>query len=336
MDRNKPANDTKQSFAQIFTQGSEGTSTVPQRIGESASGLLKESFQRPSSSAVTGVLASINADNAKAGSSSNSTSTGESSLVFRSSSQYKEAALNQRESFRSDEKDGRFGRDHGQFAFDGFLAGPNDHAHESGFAVGGPALSRDQQSEFPRGTTEGDLPRVQEKETWRMQAGNQVFAHQKKDGTAVVALLSDPALMVDEEPSSILDLENDRGQGKRVNRARTGKGPAKPVDASHPSNSLDLMPDFGAPWNSSHASLATQRGIQRRGYLLQSNFGDVQPWINILDKYHDEVWGDMLPLIQEAREELKAANGNQTCLPDGPAIRRLRMILQQLRSPENI
>lgn len=169
-----------------------------------------------------------------------------------------------------------------------------------------------------------------------MQDENQDFADQNNDGAAVVALLSDPAFTVDEEPSSTLDLEIDAGDGRADERLQAVKRPTKPIDALNPSNLPNLMPDFGAPWNPSYASLLPQKGLHERRHFLGSRCGDVQPWIDILDRYHDEVWGDMLPLVQEAREEVKAVNEGRTCLQDRPAIRRLTMILQHLGNPDNV
>lgn len=327
------ANDARRPSAETPRQGSEATAILSQRIGESASGLLKE-FTRPSPKAVTGVLSSLKTDNAKAGSSSSSTDIGESSLALRSSAQYEQVTLDQSESFRSNEKVGKFGRGHGQAAFGEFFAGPNGLEHESEFAQDGPAWNVDQQSAFSSGIGEDHLPRLQEKETWETQDENQDFTHEDNDGIAVVALLSDPAFTMDEEPNSTLDMEKARGEEQNFERLQRRKGPARFVDALRSSNHLDLVPDFRAPWDLSNASLATQKGIHERGHLLFSKLGDVQPWIDI-DRYHDEVWGDMLPLVHEAREELKAANENQSCLQDGPAIRRLKMVLQHLDNPHN-
>ncbi|KAF6220156.1 hypothetical protein HO133_003287 [Letharia lupina] len=304
------ANDARRPSAETPRQGSEATAILSQRIGESASGLLKE-FTRPSPKAVTGVLSSLRTDSAKAGSSSSSTD------------------IDQSESFRSNEKVGKFGRGHGQAAF-----GLNGLEHESEFAQDGPAWNVDQQSAFSLGIGEDHLPRLQEKETWKTQDENQDFTHEDNDGIAVVALLSDPAFTMDEEPNSTLDMEKARGEEQKFERLQRRKGPARFVDALRSSNHLDLVPDFRAPWDLSNASLATQKGIHERGHLLLSKLGDVQPWIDI-DRYHDEVWGDMLPLVHEAREELKAANENQSCLQDGPAIRRLKMVLQHLDNPHN-
>lgn len=332
MDRKKRANDTKQLSPQISAQRSEATVTVSQRVGESATKLLKETFERPSPQIVTGVLNSLNTEIAKAGPSSSSTNTGESSLAICSSSQCGQDTLDHGESFRSNKTGGRFGRCHGQVAFDDFFAGLNGCERKSDFVEDGPASSGDRSLGFPLGSAEDNLPLVQERETLRMQDQSQGFADQDVDGAAVVALLSDPAFALDTESSSTLVSECKKGPNCKT--LQTGKGLTKPVDAIYPSNPLVLVPDFGATWTSTHASLTTQKGIHEKGNCLESRCGDVQPWIDMLHLYHDEVWGDMLPLVQEAREELKATIESKTRLYDSPAIRRLEMVLQHLGNPD--
>ena len=332
MDRKKRANDTKQLSPQISTQRSEATATLSQRVGESANDLLKESFQRPSPHTVTGVLSSLNTEIAKAGPSSSSTDTCQSSLALHSSSVCGQATLDHGESFRSNRTGGEFGTCHGQVAFDEFFAGLNGFEQKSEFVQDGPASSGDQRLKFCLGLAVDDLPLEQERETLRMQDQNQGFADQDVDGAAVVALLSDPAFALDTESSSILVSEGRKGQN--CERLQTGKRLAKPADALHPSNPLVLMPDFSAPGNSHYASLTTQEGIHERGNCLKLRYGDVQPWIDILHLYHDEVWGEIVPLVQEAREELNATNESKTRLNGGPAIRRLEMVLQHLGNPD--
>ena len=332
MHQKKRADDTNQPPAQISTQRSEATPTLPQRIGESASGLLKESFERPSPRAVIGVLASVNTDNAKAGSSSSSTSTDGSSSTFRSESQHKKANLDQDKSFRSNEQGSMFGRIHGQVAFNEFFGGSKELVHDSECAVGSSELNGDQQLVFSMGPAGKTLPRVHEKKTRKVQDENQDLTDQNADGAAVVALLSDPGFTPDKEPGSTLALEEDGGEGRNYGRPQAGKRPTNLVHASHQSNPLDLMPDFG---DSSNAYLATEPRYQGREHLPKSSFEVAQPWIDILGRYQDEVWGDMLPLLQEAREELKTAYEDQNHLRDGPAIRRLKMVLQHLENPIN-
>ena len=236
------------------------------------------------------------------------------------------------ESFRSKKTGGMFGECHGQIAFNDFLVGLHGSDHKAEFAHDGPLPSGDQRSGFASGIAEDDLPLIQERETSRRQDHNQGFAKQDVDGAAVVTLLSDPAFTVNTESSGTLVSEGRNGPNRET--LQTRRGPNKPDNALHPSNTLVLVPDFSAPWNSAPASLTTQKGVHERDHFLESRCGDVQPWIDILHLYHDEVWGDMLPLVQEAREELRTNNRSKSRLSDGPAIRRLEMVLQHLGNPD--
>ena len=335
MYRKRRTKDIGQASAQEPAQGSKAAASFPQRIGESASALLRESCELPSPGTFTGALASINNNNTKAGSSYSSEDTGESSLAFRSSSQHKGTASDQGESFRSNERDGELGRTYGQVAFDEFLAGPNQLGHEPDSIQDRPGLVGDKQGGRTVGAAEDDLRQVQEREAWGTQDKNQGFTDRNSDGAAVVALLSDPAFTVDEEPSSTLDSETDGAEGRDRKGLRTGKRLAESIGFLHPSSPLDLVPDFGARWDLSHALPATQRGIHESRHFLEPRSSETQPWIDIRGRYHDEVWAEILPLVQEAREELEAVNEKQTALKEGPAIRRLTMVLQHLGNPNN-
>ena len=57
----------------------------------------------------------------------------------------------------------------------------------------------------------------------------------------------------------------------------------------------------------------------------------LQDWEGFLNRYSDEVWGDMLPLVTEAREEVEMAQaGGGHIGMDGSAVKRLGMILGHL------
>lgn len=332
MDRKNRAYASKLPSPQIPAQGAEATATLSQRIGESAIDLLKESFKRPSPQIVTGVLTSLKTETVKAGPSSSLTDTSESSFADRSSPQCGQATVDHGESFRSKNIVGMFGECHGQVAFDDFLAGLRGCDHKAESAHDGPLSSGNQRLGFPLNIPENDWPMVQERETLRMQDHNQDFADQDFDGAAVVALLSDPAFAVDTEPSSTLVSEGRKGLNCETLQVR--RGPNKPDNILHPSNTPDFVPDFSTPWDPVDTSLTARKGIHERDYFLESRCGDVQPWIDMLHLYHDEVWGDILPLVQEAREELTTNNESKTRLSEGPAIRRLEMVLQHLGNPD--
>ena len=333
MDRKKCVHGTKQTSALISAHAPEATATLPQRIRESASELIQASFQRPSPNAVTRGLASLNTET-KAGSSSGSTTVCESSPAFRSSSQYEQATSHQGDSFRSAEPGEKISRTQGQVAFDEFLARSKDFDHESEFLQEGPALSSDPQSGRWMGPAEYNVPRVQNTKICKTQNENQYFADQNGDGAAVVALLLDPTFAADEEPRTTLAFETDETDGQKNKRMQSRNG-EESIDVLHTSKPLSLIPDFGPPSKPFPTSLAMQKGNYQKQTFLEPGPGDVQSWIDIIDRYHDEVWGELLPFVQESRQELKMANENKTGIQSGPAIQRLKMILQHLGNFEN-
>jgi hypothetical protein len=56
-------------------------------------------------------------------------------------------------------------------------------------------------------------------------------------------------------------------------------------------------------------------------------------WESVLTRYTDEVWGNLLPLVTEARKEIKASKDKQVGSSNEPpkALRRLQIVLDHLR-----
>ena len=336
MHRERRTEDVGQSSAPETTQESEAAASLPRRIGDSASALLKEPFELPSPRALPGVLASVNPNDAKAGPSSGSKGIEVSSLALQSSSQYAGYTSDWREAFRSDGRGGFFGRTHGQIAFDEFLAGPHEFENEPNAAQDRTRSGGDKHKGLGVGAVEDDLRQVQEREIWKRKDQSQDLQDENQDGAAVVALLSDPAFTVDEQPSSNLDSVSDGVGGQSHGRLQTERGVAISVDPVHPPSPLGLMPDFGAPSSLSHTLLANPNDTDERRHCLGPGMSAVQPWIEILDRYHEEVWGEMLPLVQEACRESTTTNGKQRGLRDSPALRRLRMVAKHLEKSKNV
>ncbi|KAL8997060.1 MAG: hypothetical protein Q9188_006422 [Gyalolechia gomerana] len=154
------------------------------------------------------------------------------------------------------------------------------------------------------------------------------------DGDAVVALLSDPSFSVDDIPehqSTSVDL----GCSQIVENRPKG---CVSQALAYPHRPLGLIPNFlGDPTNP-HIDATSRGSISRTNLEDQlttlprlahrdEDF-EIEPWIEILARYHDEVWGDMRPYIDAAREEANALRNidnhrRQNC----PAIRRLAMIV---------
>ncbi|KAK0511010.1 hypothetical protein JMJ35_006562 [Cladonia borealis] len=311
----------------------EGSASLSTRIGNSASGILQNVFARPSASALAETLGSLNADTSKSAASS-SASTGDAS----SSSQ---AVLTQEtspargqsmvgESFRSEQARGGIHADRGQLEFDEFAQTSRlqgcDNSITQSLDLGN----------FERPAMVGDhcpcvFCRVGKLHQNRETYGPEVEpATSSSDGAAVVALLSDPTFDVDEEPMDTWAvLTTEKGKSKLESQP-VERHLYDLADILASVNPLDLLPNFKNSWSPPTRSSS----CFGEDTSLGPAFGDLQPWTDILNRYHDEVWGDMLPLVKEAREELKSANSSPGGTPhDRPALRRLGMLLNHLHQP---
>ena len=298
----------------------EGSASLSKRIANSASGMLQNVFASPSASAIAETLGSLNADTSKSGASS-SASTGDGSsssqAVLRQETSLGRGQSMVGESFRSiQDRDGRRA-DRGQQEFDEFAQTSRlqgfDNTITQSLGLGN----------FERPTMVGDHCPCVFCNMGKLHPNRKTYgpdvepATSSNDGAAVVALLSDPTFDVGEEPTDTWAVSTtEKGKSKLRSQPVESQlyGWADPLA---PVNPLDLLPNF----NTSDTSLGPA-------------FGDLQPWTDMLNRYHDEVWGDMLPLVKEAREELKSATSSPGGTShDRPALRRLGMLLKHLHQP---
>ncbi|OQE36678.1 hypothetical protein PENCOP_c011G02719 [Penicillium coprophilum] len=55
-------------------------------------------------------------------------------------------------------------------------------------------------------------------------------------------------------------------------------------------------------------------------------------WVGVQERYHDEVWGYLEPVLEDAKTEIEKGGGEGTGDgEDGPAVRRLKMILMHMK-----
>ena len=110
------------------------------------------------------------------------------------------------------------------------------------------------------------------------------------------------------------------------------------LNKTRPSSTYGLIPDFeGSKQMSTRSKLEESQKKDIMTSILNAE-EEVKPWLDILDRYQDEVWGDMLPLVQEARKELREAKPRRPELGSpqgGPAVRRLKMVLQHMDHSQN-
>lgn len=310
-----------------------GSASLSKRIGNSTSGLLQNAFAKPSANDIAETLGSLDADTSKGGTSSSASigdasSSSQAVLSQGSSSGSGQSMVG--ESFRSEQARGDIRADGGQHEFDEFGRTSQlqkfDNAITQSLSLG----------TFERPGTVGDccpcaFCRMGKLHLNRETYGPEVEpATSSNDGAAVVALLSDPTFNVNEELTDAWAFPSaDKGKAKLGSQPLDQQlyGSADPLA---PVNPLDLIPNFSTSWTSPMQS-SSCFGEDSSSDLA---FGDLQPWTAILNRYHDEVWGDMLPLVKEAREELKSADSSpEGTLHDRPALRRLGMLLKHLHQP---
>ncbi|KAL8702535.1 MAG: hypothetical protein Q9201_004301 [Fulgogasparrea decipioides] len=160
------------------------------------------------------------------------------------------------------------------------------------------------------------------------------------DGAAVIALLSDPSFSVDDIQGSPTAFE-DPGYGSQMEEDPQNIVPRASSGFASPINSLSLIPNFGKdskpprvedsgdyliPWLDGGSGSKAQSWMSKSGESFE-----VQPWLDMLTTYHDKVWGDPTPLVQDAVKEASAIrNGDNNRRQDCPAIRRLAMVVAHI------
>ncbi|KAI9853792.1 MAG: hypothetical protein M1830_006630, partial [Pleopsidium flavum] len=163
-----------------------------------------------------------------------------------------------------------------------------------------------------------------------------------EDGAAVAALLSDPNFLIDDSTlysssddykTTPADLFTPRLGPDAIAALSAIKAqlPPPPVHrVPSPTNPLKLLPsftEFATAANAHPQAQATTTPHAEESYMyldpdkltlssegrtsvreLSAHPGpSSQQWLDILTRYQDEVWGDMLPLVQEARSEVEQA-----------------------------
>lgn len=201
-----------------------------------------------------------------------------------------------------------------------------------------------------------------------IESGMARSSQRPEDGAAVAALLSDPNFSID-DPTFHFSNDDYQTTPADLFTARLGPDevaalskikaqlPQPPVHrVPSPTNPLNLFPnfnEFSADANAHLQAQATTAPHAEESYMYlastkytlssegRTSIRDLfvvpgpssQQWLDVLTRYQDEVWGDMLPLVQDARSEVEQAIiGKGGDFQGGPAVRRLAMILGHLNS----
>lgn len=171
------------------------------------------------------------------------------------------------------------------------------------------------------------------------------------DGAAVVALLSDPSFQPEFLPSSADDdlLDTDtipsltESEIQIIDSFR--RHPSSHANGQtqqpHRLTSSSLIPDIDAflaqdSITGSGTGTETVDTETLRNMVL-SHLPGAEDWMAVEERYHDEVWGYLRPTLEAAKKEIeekkeKEKQGSPNVRKDGPAVRRLKMILRHMQA----
>ncbi|KAK7533702.1 hypothetical protein IWX49DRAFT_312446 [Phyllosticta citricarpa] len=344
--------------------GKQSEPSMSSRISASASGLAKDLFTNVPAQDAHAALTSASGLSAKLpnGSSSSAPSTWSEALPARpNGSSVGSASGGQsygNEGFREASSTSHQGPD---FDFDAFLQGQGAqdyqltseprHTWPEEYQLQNGQSSDNWVAHFQtHGTSPKLAPRIDS--PWQNQNRNGTTVSHKEydDGAAVRDILSfqDPTdyeyNMLSEstkQPPSNLFSPNYTPQEQEIVQKIKSSLPPPPQHRSlgldHP---LNLRPEFAADAHTEHALrelVEVLQSEQERAILndtsVQKEF--LSDWEDVLTSYTDQVWGDMLPIVKEARSQLQEVKSGMNRL-DNKAVARLRMILGHVVGAEEL
>ncbi|RAH45617.1 uncharacterized protein BO95DRAFT_137701 [Aspergillus brunneoviolaceus CBS 621.78] len=335
-------------------EGDQDGHSLASRIQDSASGLARSVFS--TSGQPSAETAQLLAGSGKASSASSSSQSALSAAQqfhettgLNSSRTADQAPVTQFEAFRSSSTthaggfelpsltEDEFQRTYGEESLNGsngmYLAASAPAAADLSTVDTGKGKGRWTPSHHAAG--EGDLS--QDKQ------GGQASAL-PSDGAAVVSLLSDltfdpnfppsanePAEVIETELSAPAQLTPAEIQALESFRRVL---PTSTIN-THTTNHVNphiLVPDISS-FLESVPSAANTDAVTLRDAVMTGLPGAAD-WLGVEERYHDEVWGYLQPTLEAAAQELQSKDrgGSDGQEADGPAVRRLRMILKHMQT----
>lgn len=325
----------------IDDQSPHSSSSILERVTASAVGLAHNAFAAPTSNELSDAASAALINTGKSrqlGGSSGSwaessranqqtgltTSQGQSLPSIRAG--HREEHIRDAESEFSSFLDG----------IDSFTPSSEPYSHEG--SSQGHALGRPLEHANERKNTPSDQA--------RQALYNTMDEQQQHDGDAVLSILSHPSATTDElealpveEGALNWDLTDQEISRLRMVVDELFPPPDQHISMSveHPLNLIpgmistpatsDPVPFIDATLDESYkpSSQDVPRNTARQIWMEQ--------WEGVLLRYTDEVWGNLLPLVVEAREEIKVIK--EDCLgatmEQSKALRRLRLVLDHVR-----
>ncbi|KAF2498879.1 hypothetical protein BU16DRAFT_579911 [Lophium mytilinum] len=318
----------------------EEPTSLTSRIASSASGLARDLVGAPRCNEFHDQVASASGLASKipnGSSSSASQSTWSEGLPSHpaqhssNSSAGNASALNNDESFRSTSNRQTHEQEFNDFLNSSNLEIPNEHASQ-------------QHTNFPRGDfhNQSGLNHYSW-EQWAVAEDASGRSHSRDqnydDGAEVRMLLSDPSFQPAgeeaevmtaapvEDPAMDLFGENYSPDEQRAAGRIRSALPAAPVHGQVPSqHPLNLRPNSESLINHMQSELDSDEVSNIEGMNTPRRRQLASEWDGVLSGYTDEVWGDMLPAVKEARSQLEEVKAGSERL-DSTAITRLKMIL---------
>ncbi|KAE8382164.1 hypothetical protein BDV26DRAFT_288692 [Aspergillus bertholletiae] len=159
------------------------------------------------------------------------------------------------------------------------------------------------------------------------------------DGSAVVSLLSDstfdptfshePAEIIETELSPPQQLTPAEIQMLESFRRQMIPQPDTSFPSTHRLTSASLVPDIDTILDSAPAQTDADAAALRDTVL--ANLPGSEDWVDVEERYHDEVWGWLKPTLEAAAKELEEKKEDPKG-EDGPAVQRLKMVLTHMRA----
>ncbi|KAJ6186491.1 hypothetical protein N7519_007792 [Penicillium mononematosum] len=189
---------------------------------------------------------------------------------------------------------------------------------------------------------------------WQRQYPQNPQTSTPTDGAAVVSLLSDTNFDPNfEDPTTVPDTEIDiaaapgplsAAEKEALDSFRRGLGLDEERSEGTRLTATSLVPDIdvflsqgaasgiGIAEGNTTGSASTATATSLRDAVL-ANLPGAGDWVGVQERYHDEVWGFLQPVLEEARAEIEEKGGEEGlgAGEDGPAVRRLKMILMHMK-----
>lgn len=172
------------------------------------------------------------------------------------------------------------------------------------------------------------------------------------DGAAVVSLLSDASFdpnfdpsteEIDLDPSTspppltASEIETLESFRRQMGSSETGVSGSSQPKPQQQLSGQSLIPDIDTFLQQNDPAYTQQPTDPNSAMSLRdnvlANLPGAAEWVTVQERYHDEVWGYLRPALEAAKAEMEEnRGGGEGHGEDGPAVRRLKMILKHMKA----